>query len=79
MKAKKLQSVAVISAARMWALKRAAQARDRELVASGAVPPEAMLFIRPEMLRGAEIEWPKRSLLDEDSQPHQSESPAGTL
>jgi hypothetical protein len=76
MKAKKVQSPAV-SAAHMQALKRASQARDHALVASGAVPPEAMLLIRPEMLRGAIVEWPKESLLDQGHRsPPDGEPPA---
>jgi len=46
-------------------MKRAAQARDRKLVASGKVPPEAMIILRPERLKGAVIEWPEDSLLDD--------------
>jgi hypothetical protein len=61
----------------MQAMKRAAQARDRALLAAGEVPREAMLCIRPEMPRGAKVEWPEGSLLDEEAQPHQSERPPG--
>lgn len=58
-------SVRVVSRKRLWAMKRAAQARDRKLVASGKVPPEAMIMLRPERLKGAVVEWPEDSLLDD--------------
>ena len=54
-----------ISAEQMQAMKRSAQDRDRALMASGAVLPESMLFISREMLLGAKVKWPERSLLDE--------------
>ncbi|HEX6998976.1 MAG TPA: type II toxin-antitoxin system RelB/DinJ family antitoxin [Gammaproteobacteria bacterium] len=59
------RSIRVASGKRLWAMKRAAQARDRRLVASGKVPPEAMIMLRPERLKGAVIEWPEASLLDD--------------
>ena len=46
-------------------MKRKAQARDRELVARGEVPPEAMLLLRPKRLQGAHIERPDASLIDD--------------
>ena len=55
----------VTSGEQLWAMKRAAQARDRRLVESGEAPPEAMVMLRPARLKGAEIEWPGDSLLDE--------------
>jgi hypothetical protein len=75
MKAKNSQTGSEVSAKRLWAMKREAQARDRERVAKGAVLPEAMLLLRPDQLRGARIEWPKGSLLDEEAQPCHSERP----
>ena len=48
-------------------MKSAQQMRDRELVAKGAVPPEAMLFLRPERLKGVRITWPRGPLTDEKS------------
>ena len=59
------QAVCVIRAEKMWAMKRESQARDRELIASGAVSSGRFLFIRPDMLRGAKFVWPEGSLLDE--------------
>jgi addiction module RelB/DinJ family antitoxin len=53
------------SAKQLWAMKRAAQARDRARVASGEVPAEAMLMLRPEWLEGAVVQWPEDSLLDD--------------
>jgi|SRR5690554_6135740 len=58
-------SVRVASSKQLWAMKRAAQSRDRELVDSGEMPPEAMVMLRPNRLKGAVIEWPEDSLLDE--------------
>ena len=55
----------VVSGKQLWAMKRKAQARDRELVARGEVPPEAMLLLRPKRLQGAHIEWPAASLIDD--------------
>lgn len=54
--------VRIVSGKRLWAMKRKAQARDRELVARWQVPPEAMLFLRPEHLQDAKIDWPDASL-----------------
>jgi hypothetical protein len=54
-----------VSAAELWAMKRESQRRDRHLLSSGAVAPRDMLLIRPEMLDGAQIEWPKDSLNEE--------------
>jgi len=50
--------IRAISPKRARAMKRASQQRDRRLVASGTVPPEAMLLLRPDQLKGAHIEWP---------------------
>ncbi len=55
----------VVSGKQLWAMKRKAQARDRELAARGEVPPEAMLLLRPKRLQGAHIEWPAASLIDD--------------
>jgi len=57
--------VRVIPVKRLRAMKRAAQARDRALSDRGEVPPEAMLMLRPERLKGARVEWPEDPLLDE--------------
>lgn len=48
-----------VSGKRLRAMKRASQARDRMLARRGDVPPEAMLLLRPERLRGARIQWPE--------------------
>jgi hypothetical protein len=50
-------------------MKRVSQARDRQLVASGAIVPEAMFFIRPYQLRNVRIEWPNVSLNDDQPEP----------
>jgi addiction module RelB/DinJ family antitoxin len=55
----------VVTGKQLRAMKRAAQARDRELAAGGKVAPEAMLMLRPERLKGSHVEWPEDSLLDE--------------
>lgn len=57
--------VQVVSGRHLWATKRASQARDKELVAEGKVPPEAMIFLRPELLQGAQIEWPDDDQCDD--------------
>ena len=55
----------VVSGKHLWAMKRKAQARDHGLVARGEVPPAAVLLLRPERLRGARVEWPDASLIDD--------------
>jgi addiction module RelB/DinJ family antitoxin len=55
----------LVSGKHLWAMKRKAQARDHELAARGEAPPEAMLLLRPERLRGALVEWPAASLIDD--------------
>jgi addiction module RelB/DinJ family antitoxin len=57
--------VRVVSGKQLWAMKRKAQARDHRLAARGEVPPQAMLLLRPARLKGARIEWPKGSLIDD--------------
>jgi hypothetical protein len=61
-----LPIVNIASAEELWAMKRASQGRDRLLVASGAVDPAAMLFLRPDRLIGMRLEWPSCAL-NEDS------------
>lgn len=58
-------NVRVVSGKRLWAMKRKAQARSRALVASDALPPEAVLLLRPDRLKGASIEWPDAPLIDD--------------
>jgi hypothetical protein len=45
-------------------MKRASQARDRELVARGAVSSEDLMLVKPKDLRGARIRWPNAKLSD---------------
>lgn len=47
-----------VSQKRLWAMKRAQQARDRAAVASGTIKPESVLLIRPDRIKGAKIVWP---------------------
>jgi hypothetical protein len=54
-----------ISAKHAQAMKRAAQARDRKLIAQGIAPPEAMFLLRPERIKGARVLWPDASLIDD--------------
>jgi DNA-damage-inducible protein J len=61
----RMSSARVVSGKQLRAMKRKAQARDRALVAQRVVPPEAMLLLRPERLRGARIEWPEAPLSDD--------------
>lgn len=58
-------AVRVVSGKQLRAMKRATQSRDRALVERGEVPPESMLMLRPERLKGARVEWPEDSQLDE--------------
>jgi addiction module RelB/DinJ family antitoxin len=58
-------AVRVVSGKHLWAIKRKAQARDHELAARGEVPPAAMLLLRPNRLKGALVEWPDASLIDD--------------
>jgi hypothetical protein len=63
--AKPVVRVRKVSAKHLWAMKRKAQIRDRRLVAAGLVKPEAMLLLRPELLKGARIKWPDARLKDD--------------
>lgn len=58
-------SVRVVSGKHLLAMKRKAQARDRELIASGKISPENIVMIRPDQVRGAKIKWPDVPLIDE--------------
>jgi hypothetical protein len=48
----------IVRADELWALKRQAQERDRILVASDTIEPEAIFFLNPAQLAGMRIEWP---------------------
>ncbi|MFT3906026.1 MAG: type II toxin-antitoxin system RelB/DinJ family antitoxin [Steroidobacteraceae bacterium] len=52
----------VVSAKRLWAMKRAGQAQSRHLAASGAVPPEAVFLLRGEQVAQAKMRWPDAPL-----------------
>jgi addiction module RelB/DinJ family antitoxin len=56
--------VRVVRTSQLWAMKRASQARDRQLVARGQVQPEALMFLKPQDLEGARVQWPKARLRD---------------
>jgi addiction module RelB/DinJ family antitoxin len=56
--------VHVASGKQLWQMKRASQARDRQLVARGALSPEDVMLIKPKALRGATIRWPTAKLSD---------------
>ena len=45
-------------------MKRAAQVRDRELVAKGTLSGEDLMLVKPSALRGVRIRWPKTNLSD---------------
>lgn len=47
-----------VSQKRLWAMKRAQQARDHAAVASGAIKAESVLLIRHDRIKGAKIVWP---------------------
>lgn len=51
------------SMARLQVLKRKSQERDRQLAKSVDVSRGEMLLLKPERLRGAEIQWSKASLV----------------
>lgn len=53
-----------VSGELLWRMKRSQQARDRDLVARGAVSPEDVMLVKPTALRGARIRWPKAKLRD---------------
>jgi addiction module RelB/DinJ family antitoxin len=57
-------SVRVVSGKRLWQMKRASQARDRQLMARGALSAEDVMLIKPKALRGASIRWPRAKLSD---------------
>lgn len=52
----------VVSGKRLWAMKRAGQARSRALVASGAVAPDAVFLLRGEQAREVQVSWPDAPL-----------------
>lgn len=52
------------SGRQLWQMKRAAQERDRRLVAEGALSSEDLMLVKPAALRGARIRWPKTKLSD---------------
>ena len=54
----------VVPAKLLWEMKRVSQARDRELVARGALSAEDLMLVKPKDLRGARIRWPKTKLSD---------------
>jgi DNA-damage-inducible protein J len=56
--------VRVVRPAKLWAMKRQSQVRDRHLVASGQLQPEALMFLKPQDLEGARVQWPKARLRD---------------
>ncbi len=58
-------AVRFASAKRLWAMKREAQARDHELLARGAVSPDALLLLRPARLQGVRVRWPDEPLSDD--------------
>ncbi len=61
--------VQVVSAHFLWAMKCQQQVRDRARIRNGAAKPEDFLFLRPEILKGAKIQWPQGPLIDEDQDP----------
>lgn len=52
----------VVSGKRLWAMKRAGQARSQRLVARGAVPPDAMFLLHGEQVANARVSWPDAPL-----------------
>jgi DNA-damage-inducible protein J len=56
--------VRVVSGKRLWQMKRASQARDRRLVARGALSADDVMLVKPKALRGARIRWPTAKLSD---------------
>lgn len=58
-------SVRVVSGKHLWAMKRAAQARHRELVERGEIPPGGSLMFPTDVIKSARVEWPDDSALDE--------------
>ena len=52
------------SGEKLWQMKRAAQERDRNLVAAGAISAENLMLVKPAALRGVRIRWPKAKLSD---------------
>jgi addiction module RelB/DinJ family antitoxin len=60
----KSRGVRVVPGKRLWQMKRASQARDRHLMARGALSAEDVMLIKPKALRGASIRWPTAKLSD---------------
>jgi DNA-damage-inducible protein J len=60
----KSSGIRTVSGEILWQMKRSSQARDRELVARGAVSAEDLMLIKPKALRSARIRWPNAKLSD---------------
>ena len=56
--------VRVVAPARLQAMKRSAQARDRALAEQGKLSAGQMFLIRPEQVRQVELKWPAVALSD---------------
>jgi addiction module RelB/DinJ family antitoxin len=54
--------VRVVSGKRLWQMKHTSQARDRQLLARGALTAEDVMLIKPKALRGASIRCPTAKL-----------------
>jgi DNA-damage-inducible protein J len=48
----------------LWAMKRAAQARDHAIASREDLSAGEMLLIRPDQVRGAKVKWPSARLID---------------
>jgi antitoxin component of RelBE/YafQ-DinJ toxin-antitoxin module len=60
----RVSPVRTASSEELWKMKRAAQARDRKLVAEGAISAQNLMLVKPAALRGVRIRWPKAKLSD---------------
>jgi len=60
----KSSGIREVSGELLWRMKRSSQARDRELVARGAVSLEDLMLVKPKALHSARIRWPTAKLSD---------------
>lgn len=56
--------VRVARPSKLWAMKRESQRRDQQLIACGQIQPDALMFLKPQNLEGARVQWPKVRLRD---------------
>lgn len=54
-----------LTSEQMLAMKLETRERDRRLIESGELPVDQVFFIRPDMIKGATVDWGDASILSE--------------